>query len=128
MTGIAARAAFAIALASLACGCDFGRHTLSNPGVSQVLRVESGDRFFFTLRDDPAADRKWDFSCNDRDVEVRIAHGSSGDADVEVRVHRGYDGPSTVDFFTRTKNGPPDERGRFTLSLFKRTGDCAFWE
>ena len=128
MTGFVARAALAVALASIACGCDFGRHSLANPGTSQVVRVESGDRVFFSLDEDAKDGILWDFTCDDGDVEVRIEHLPSGRADVLVRIHRGYDGPSTVDFFRRRRGGPPESAGRFTLSLFKRTGDCAFWE
>lgn len=106
-------------------GCDFVTwHYLSRPGESQVVRVSSGDRFFFAL--DEAEGCRWDFDVDDPDVAVRLDH-DDGRAKVELRIHRGYDGPSVVRFVcTRAETG---EKVRdFTLSLYRNTGDRAFWE
>ena len=116
--------AFVVALA--VAGCSVERHVISSPGKSQVIRVESGDRFFMTLDEDAAAGGRWSATCRDPDVEVRVEH-TAGAAEVLIRIHRGYDGPTDVSF----KYGRSDEKApqrQFTLSLYRRTGDCAFWE
>ena len=71
-------------------------------------------------------DGLWDFVCDDHDVEVRIAHEDRV-AKVEVRIHRGYDGPSAITFSCRRARGGAPSR-QFTITLFRRTGDAAFWE
>lgn len=131
--------AIATALLLLASGCAFERHTLSNPGQSQSVRVESGDRLYFDLEENRTTGYSWGFACDDPDVEVKLSHvpgkaapgivGAGGKAEVEIRVHRGYDGPSAVRFFYRRpweKDVAPARE--FTITLYKRTGDCAFWE
>ena len=47
-------------------------------------------------------------------------------AAVRIRIHRGYDGPTAIRFF-RKRKGEPIEK-EFTISLFRRTGDFAFWK
>ena len=117
-------AACAIILPALV-GCSVERHVISSPGKSQVIRVESGDRFFMTLDEDAAAGGTWRATCNDPDVEVRVEH-EPGKAEVLILVHRGYDGPSAVTFSLRRGSQKPTKT--FTITLYKRTGDCAFWE
>ena len=118
----------AIALAAVALatgGCSFERHWGIRPGEDQVVRVESGDRLFFDL-DEPRFEGRWDSVCDDSDVEVQMVHAKEK-AKVTVRVHRGYDGPSNISFF-RWRNGRKESRGAFNITLYKRTGDAAFWE
>ncbi|MBQ3344178.1 MAG: hypothetical protein IJG84_19930 [Kiritimatiellae bacterium] len=118
-------AAFAAALAL--AGCSSGRRFLAvEPGVSQALRVASGDRSFFEMEEDATTDGLWEFVCDDNDVDVEIAHAGRV-AKVEIRIHRGYDGPSTVTFSCRRANAVKPSR-RFTIALYRRTGDAAFWE
>lgn len=117
------RFAYLLALLALA-GCSIERHTLSNPGVSQAVRVESGDRLFFELEEQPGT--RWDYICRDHDDNVEVViDRAERKAKVMIRIHRGYDGPSAVNFFLR-RNGAKTRS--FTITLFKRTGDCAFWE
>ena len=118
-------AAFAAALAL--AGCSSGRRFLAvEPGVSQALRVASGDRIFFEMEEDAKTDGLWEFVCDDNDVDVEIAHAGRV-AKVEIRIHRGYDGPSTVTFSWRRAHAVKPSR-RFTIALYRRTGDAAFWE
>ena len=128
-------AAFVVALAL--AGCSSGRRFCAvEPGVNQALRVASGDRIFFEMEEDASAGARWDYTCDDHDVEVSIDHrppkrgeggGAPGSAAVEIRIHRGYDGPSVVTFMLK-KPGPGKTAKRFSVTLFKRTGDVAFWE
>ena len=122
--------------ASLVCGCNFASwRSIERPGESQVIRVESGDRLFMRLEDEPGC--RWSGKCDDPDVDLRIDHeageavkgmvGTPGLAKVEIRVHRGYDGPSTV-MFTCKRSRDREVVKKFTISLFKNTGDRAFWE
>ena len=124
------RASIAIAAAlaaSAPAGCAFGRRSSAvEPGVNQVVRVESGDRVFFDLEEDESDGGRWDFECDDGDVEVRIDRAGRVSR-VEIRIHRGYDGPSAVVFLRRGVRGGAPSR-RFTVTLFRRTGDAAFWE
>lgn len=114
------------ALLTIVSGCAFGRrYSAVRPGVNQTLRVENGDRIYFDLDESVGHGCEWDFECDDKDVSVSIAH-NNGSASVEVRVHRGYDGPSRIAFFRR--GAPVKDSGRFVLTLFRRTGDAAFWE
>ena len=134
MRGIAAAAP--VFLAALLAGCAFGhRFWAVQPGVDQVLRVENGDRIFFEMGEDAASGCLWDFTCDDKDVTVTIDHvridradadGDSGVAKVMIRVHRGYDGPSTVTFSLK-RQGESSPAKSFTITLFRRTGDAAFW-
>ena len=119
-------------------GCSMERHTLSGAGVSQTVRVESGDRLYLDLEEDSAHGCRWEAVCKDPDVDVKIRHvpcegvggvnGAPGRAETEIRVHRGYDGPSAVVFSYRRRSAGPTPLKSFTVTLFKRTGDCAFWE
>lgn len=122
---------------ALLAGCNMvWRRILPNPGKDQVLRVEKGERLYFDLPEDVDAGYRWDFACDDKDVEVTIDHErpegggeekrALGTAEVRIRIHRGYDGPSTVRFFYKSVGKPVEKE--FTISLFRRTGDCAFWE
>ena len=123
----------ALSLAALLAGCAFGhRFWAVQPGVNQVLRVQSGDRVYFEMDEDAAAGRLWDFTCDDPDVTVSIDHvreervGAPGLAKVMIRVHRGYDGPSTVTFLQK-RHGEKTAAKSFTITLYRRTGDAAFW-
>ena len=111
---------------AVAAGCAFGmRFSAITPGANQALRVESGDRLFFDLEEKGEPGHEWDFKCDDGDVSVAVAHGDDT-AHVELRIHRGYSGPSKIVFFKRGLQGK--ESGHFVLTLFRRTGDAAFWE
>lgn len=115
------RLALLVALAF--AGCNFATwHRLDNTGQNQVLRAASGDRYFLTLA--TAEGERWTATCDDPDVDVRVdPHGN--ETKVELRVHRGYDGPSAVKFACR-RNG--ETVRRFTISLYRETGDRSFWE
>ena len=117
-------AACAIILPALV-GCSMERHFIASPGTNQAIRVESGDRFFMDLDEETSAGYRWRATCTDPDVEVRIEH-EPGTAGVTIRIHRGYDGPSAV-VFTYGRAGEAPTK-KFTITLYKRTGDCAFWE
>lgn len=106
----------------------------ARPGESEYIQVKSGDRISFELNEASESCR-WDFTCDDSDVEVRLDRippeegESCGKAAVLIRVRRGYDGPSNIRFFCRGcgRSSKPLDKA-FTISLFKRTGDVAFWE
>lgn len=107
-------------------GCSIERHAIESPGKNQVIRVQSGDRFFMDLEENGAAGYQWLGTSNDPDVDVIIDH-QPGTAAVTIRIHRGYDGPSTVTFvYKRPFEKKPLKK--FTITLFRRTGDVAFWE
>lgn len=126
----------------LVAGCQFcDRHVIDNPKRNQIIRVQSGDRFYFDLDENMTTGYSWGYACNDADVEVLLDHkgppeskpgepmlcGASGKASVRVRIHRGFDGPADVKFFyKRPWEKEPVEQ--FTISLYKRTGDAAFWK
>ena len=125
-------AAMVLLVVALVAGCATGRRFQAvEPGVNQVVRVASGDRMFFEL-EEPRGFR-WDFECDDGDVSVSLKRGQgevggTSVVRVEIRIHRGYDGPSAVTFMKRAQNGAPTADGRFTVTLYKRTGDTAFWK
>lgn len=106
-------------------GCDLGMHWITGPMEDRVIRASSGDRFYLELEEGGVESRRWSAKCDDPDVSVSIDHRDSA-AKVEIRVHRGFDGPAAVTFRCRQRSGEPP-RG-FTISLYKRTGDVAFWE
>ena len=117
--------AAAVFLAALAfAGCSVERHRLSGEGRNQVVRAESGDRFFMDL--DESDGCRWSAKSNDPDVEV-ILDRADGVAEVTIRIHRGYDGPSAVTFSCR-RHGEEIPSRKFAVTLYKRTGDVAFWE
>ena len=116
-------------------GCSIERHRLEG-GINQVVRVESGDRFFMTLEENPTTGYQWKATCDDDSVDVIIDHqppertdlaGAPGRAKVTIRIFRGYDGPSEISFRYQ-RSWEPKPIKEFTVTLFKRTGDCAFWE
>jgi predicted secreted protein len=124
--------------ASLFSGCAFERHYFEiEPGKNQVVRAESGDRFYLELEENRTTGYEWVATCDDSDIDVKIVHedgdgedgivGAGGVAKVEIRVHRGYDGPSVVRF--RYKRAWEKRAAKeFKVTFFKRTGDTAFWE
>lgn len=91
---------------------------------NEVVRVESGGRLFFDLPVEPH--HGWDAVDDDDDVDVFFTR-EDDHVKVELRVHRGYDGPSVVKFRYR-KDGSRAVLKEFTLSLFRRTGDQAYWK
>ena len=129
---------FGLVFAALALlsGCNMvWRKILANPDKSQVVRVEKGERLYFDLEEDVDAGCRWDFTCDDKDVEVTMDHEPPdgggkgrelGTAEVRIRIHRGYDGPSTVRFFYKSVGKPIEKE--FTITLYRRIGDYAFWE
>ena len=126
----------ALLLAALFAGCNMvWRKILPNPGTNQVVRVEKGERLYFDLEEDVDAGYRWDFTCDDPDVEVTMDHAAPdggdagrelGTAEVRIRIHRGYDGPSAIRFFYKS-NGKAVEKS-FIITLYRRVGDYAFWE
>ena len=129
---------FCLALLALAffAGCNMvWRKILFDPEKNQVIRVEKGERLYFDLEEDVDAGFRWDFTCDDADVEVTLDHESPdggdegrelGKAEVRIRIHRGYDGPSAVRFFYKSPGKPIEKE--FTITLYRRIGDYAFWE
>lgn len=117
-------------------GCNMvWRRILPDPEKNQVVRVEKGERLYFDLEEDVDAGYKWDFTCDDNDVEVTVDHKQPdgggegrefGKAEVRIRIHRGYDGPSTVRFLYRGRGKAVKKT--FTITLYRRVGDYAFWE
>lgn len=118
-------------------GCSVERHYLSNTGQNQTIRVESGDRLYLEMDENATTGYRWGFACDDPDVEVKLRHvpaeakdglvGATGRAEAEIRVHRGYDGPTAIRFFYK-RSWQKEPVKEFNITLFKRTGDCAFWE
>jgi len=131
------RVPFALALVFALGGCTWNRHYISSPGTSQAIRVEALDRYYMDLEEDLAAGCRWYGSCGDPDVRVIIDHepgkdgggrvGTPGTAEVTIRIGSGYDGPSTVTF-TYKRQGESEPLKRFTITLYKRTGDSACWK
>ena len=106
-------------------GCDFGQHWLAAADGDQVVRASSGDRFYLTLETDPLQGDRWSATCDDSDVTVSLDRREEK-TKAEIRVHRGFDGPATVTF-TRRRNHETQPK-RFSVVLYRRTGDVAFWE
>ena len=129
---------FGLAFAALVliAGCNMvWRKILPDPEKNQVVRVEKGERLYFDLEEDVDAGYRWDFSCDDRDVEVTMDHKAPdgggegrelGTAEVRIRIHRGYDGPSAIRFVYGSRGSPAKKS--FTITLYRRIGDYAFWE
>ena len=130
------RTGLALLALTLIAGCNMvWRKILPDPEKNQVVRVEKGERLYFDLEEDVDAGSRWDFTCDDKDVEVTIDHKAPGTreggqasdaAAVRIRIHRGYDGPTAIRF-VRKKRGEPIEK-EFTITLYRRIGDYAFWE
>ena len=124
--------------ALLLTGCQMvDRRILSDPAKNQVIRIERGDRLYFDLEENGTTGYQWEVICTDPDVEVTLDHqpadvpkglvGAPGKAKVRIRIHRGYDGPTDVCFqYRRSWEKKPIQK--FTLSLYRATGDRAFWE
>lgn len=132
------KAAVIAALAALLAGCHADRrHFAIVPERNQTVRAQSGDRFLFDLEENMTTGYEWTATCDDSDVDVRIRHvpgesdegmvGVPGVAKVEIRVRRGYDGPSTIRFRYK-RRWEKDAIKSFTVTLYKQTGDRAFWE
>lgn len=118
-----------VGAAVLACGllgCNFlCRHWLSGPLENRVIRTETGERFYLDLDEEGGMAGRWSATSDDRDVSVMIDHGCSP-AKAEIRVHRGFDGPAVVTFKRCREGGAPLKE--FSIMVYKRTGDVAFWE
>lgn len=107
-------------------GCSVERHNLKGMPCNRVVRVESGDRLFFDMSEPAARGARWSATCSDSDVDVTLRHVKDR-VQVEIRIHRGYDGPSSIDF-AYSERGEARPAHGFSVTLFKRTGDVAFWE
>ena len=134
LEGLKGSAVCALLVAAAVSGCAHGlRFSAITPGVNQAVRVASGDSIFFEMEENATAGLLWDFTCDDPDVEVSMDHAPSGESGalgsvrVKMHIHRGYDGPSVVTFALKRSGAAPAEK-RFTVTLFKRVGDAAFWE
>ena len=125
-------------LALLFGGCDMVTwHSLEVDGTSKVVRVGHCCRYYFSLEENCTTGYQWYCDCDDPDVTVTINHvageaakgmvGVPGKAKVEIRIHRGYDGPSTLRFYYQ-RSWEKEPIKKFTLSLYKETGNRAFWE
>jgi len=122
----------------LSCGCAVERHYSIVPEKNQVIEVASGDRWIFELEENVTTGFEWTCDCDDGDVEVLIEHvpgraengmvGVPGKAKVTIRVHRGYDGPSTLKFSYRRRWEKIAPAKSFVITLYRRTGDEAFWK
>ena len=138
MSSVSSLKSFGLAFVALAMlsGCNMvWRRILPDPEKNQVVRVEKGERLYFDLEEDVDAGYRWDFKCDDSDVEVTLDHEPPdgggegrelGTAEVRIRVHRGYDGPTTIRFFYKSRGKPVEKE--FTITLYRRIGDYAFWE
>ena len=116
------RALVVLAAAAALAGCAFERrHFAVRPGVNQALSVVSGDRIFFDMDENTSAGQRWDFTCDDSDVEVSIAHNPPKRGGVD-----GEPGSASVVFSLRRPGAGSVDR-RFTITLFRKTGDAAFW-
>ena len=121
----------------LLAGCAIERRFAVVPEQNQVLHANSGDRFLFDLEENQTTGYSWRATCDDADVDVSIRHvagvsddgrvGVPGTAEVQIRVHRGYDGPSKIRFLYK-RDWEPQPIKEFTITLYKRTGDRAFWK
>ena len=126
----------AVLTLALSSGCNMvWRRSLPDPAKNQGVWVEKGERLYCGREGGVGAGYRWDFTCDDADVEVTVDHEAPerggegralGTAEVRIRIHRGYDGPTTVRFFYKSR-GKPAER-EFTITLYRRIGDYAFWE
>jgi len=119
------RGAVATALLVVLVGCHGGLHWLSAEDGDQVVKAQSGERFYLTLEENRSVGERWSATCDDGDVSVKLDHRDDC-AKAEIRVHRGFDGPSVVTFTCRRPKGQAPRQ--FKVSLYKRTGDVAFWE
>ena len=130
------RSSLALLALTMFAGCNMvWRRILPDPEKNQVVRVEKGERLYFDLKEDVDTGNRWDFTCDDKDVEVTIDHATPGSreegqamdaAAVRIRIHRGYDGPTAIRFFRKRKGAPIEKE--FTITLYRRIGDYAFWE
>ena len=118
--------ALVLALA-LVSACRFmDRRVVPEPGRNEVIRVESGERLYFDLKEEGGL--VWDCRSDDNDAEVSVERGGQGTARVSVRIHRGFDGPATLRFSCRRKGEKAEGPESFTVALFRRTGEAAFWK
>ncbi len=136
-TGAVGLMMMGIALFALLAGCAVERRYAVVPERNQVLHADSGDRFIFDLKENMTTGYAWCATCDDADVDVSIRHvagvsdngrvGVPGTAEVQIRVHRGYDGPSKIRFLYK-RDWEKKPLKEFTITLYKRTGDRAFWK
>lgn len=136
-TGAVGLMMMGIALFALLAGCAVERRYAVVPERNQVLHADSGDRFIFDLEENMTTGYAWCATCDDADVDVSIRHvagvsddgrvGVPGTAEVQIRVHRGYDGPSKIRFLYK-RDWEKKPLKEFTITLYKRTGDRAFWK
>lgn len=109
-------------------GCSLGRYWVSDPAQDRILRVEQGDRYYFSLEEPADSACRWSATSNDKDVEVLVDHDADDEeADVRIRIHRGFDGPAEVTFRYGRKSGEPEKI--FVISCFRTTwNNDSFWK
>ena len=122
----------------LCAGCNFGNwRWLDHTFESRVLRVRSGDRYFFSFEENATTGYRWEATADNDDVEVRLEHvagdtsnglvGAPGQAKGEIRVHRGFDGPAEV-IFRYKRSWEKEPIRQFSVTLYKEQAERAFWE
>lgn len=120
-------------------GCYFiDRHSIdvSDYG-NRIVEADGGDRFYFDLDENITTGYEWEYSCDDRDVEVTLEHvreivddgflcGAGGKASVRVRALPGFRGPATINFSYRRKWEKTAIR-EFSIVLYSRGVNTSFW-
>ena len=124
-------------------GCRTDMHTFREPVESQIVEVESGDRFWIELEENPTTGFSWEVDCDDfrRKVEIHSEYiepcrggeggmlcGAPGIRRISVRVRLGFTGQALLSMKYRrpweTKVPPARE---INFMLWKRDGDVAPW-
>ena len=132
-----------VSLILLAAGCRHDMHTLKEPVESQIIEVETGDRFWIELDENPTTGYQWQIDCDDfrhkveinsyfepcRDGEIEDGLcGAGGKRIVSVRVRLGFTGECTLSMtYLRPWEKDVKPAREIQFVLWKRDGDVAPW-
>ena len=120
-----------LAAAVTVSGCRSGVVYIDEPVTNRMIATVSGDKWVFTLRNNPKPGFFWKGESDDDRVDVRVLPpsdgGEGGFTVIEIHILNGFDGQATAVLANR--NEDDGETARFVnIGFFSRTGHYAPWK
>lgn len=133
MPGLTTKIGFFLSLAAavLVSGCKSGVTYVDEPVTNRMIDTVSGDKWVFTLRNNPKPGFFWEGESDDDRVDVRVLppsdDGEGGFTVIEIHILNGFDGQATAVLMNRNEDDGKTARS-VNIGFFSRTGHYAPWK